>query len=85
MRPFRACRTKSLLQVDQHFTVGPKRFELVIIALVRGKNVNDHIPIIGEQPSVLRFAFDIRPPIVTIFHMLPDRLRQGVEHTLARP
>lgn len=47
--------------------------------------MQDHIAEIGQQPAILRLALHPGLKPMLLSHPIDDRIRQGLEHPVARP
>ncbi len=72
-----------LLQPDDDFPLRPELFELVVLAHIRGVQVQHHASKIDHYPTVLWAALDPAFVIKFVFNSLDRCICQAVKHAVA--
>jgi hypothetical protein len=72
-----------LLHSQQHFSVLPQLFKVVVIALVRREDVNDYISVVHNDPAFACFALDLTLLAMRLVHGIDGCIRKGIEHAVA--
>lgn len=74
--------TSLLLQPDQDLPLRPEFFKPVIIAAIRREQVQDNIPKIDQQPTILGCAFYASFKLILLTHTLDSRICQSAKHPI---
>jgi hypothetical protein len=72
-----------LLDAQENPSIAPELLEIVMLPLVRRKQVDDHIAVVEHQPALLRLSFDAALFLVILLGRFEDRLGKGIQHTVA--
>ncbi len=72
----------SLLHPQQHLSVAPEFFEVVIGAHIGREEMHDDIPKIHHQPAFARLSFYAALLFIVIFGCLQNAFGKRVQHTV---
>ena len=72
----------ALLYSQQHFSIAPQFFEIIVLALVRREKMDNDISIVEHKPALLRLSFHPALFLEIFFGRLEHGFGKRIEHTV---
>jgi hypothetical protein len=71
------------LHPQQHFSILPKFFKIVVIALIGRKEMNDHVSVVNHHPAFACLALYLALLAMCLVHGIDGCVCQSIEHAVA--
>jgi hypothetical protein len=71
------------LHPQQHFSILPQLFKIVVIALIGREKVNDYVSVVNHHPAFACLALYLTLLAMRLVHGIDGSICKGVEHAVA--